>query len=348
MMTPGSDRQGHGRRPNLRQVAERVGVSAMTVSRALRDSPRVAPRLKARIQKVATELGYVPDPEVARLMSHLRLRNKAALTSCIAAISSIPEETEPPHLRKVRESARQRAEELGYRLEVFRVGSPQLHNRQLERTLINRGIEGVLLLQMVAPTAVDRLLNWDRFAATIATPSVLSPEFPRVGANHPNNARLLCTQLGKQGCARLGFVGTPTFCLRTQDAFPAAAAWHALRQGKDPVPPLLFDEEGTLRKKFRGWLRRHRPDAVIAYTENVLPLLLEELRDLPGPPLRLACTSVQGARPQVGGIDERHELIGTMAIDTLAGLLLRNEHTLLHTHASTLVEGCWVDGVAPV
>jgi LacI family transcriptional regulator len=333
----------HARRPNLRQVAERVGVSAMTVSRALRDSPRVATALKARIHKVATELGYVPDPEVARLMSHLRQRNKASLNACIAALTSINEEREPPPLRKVRESARQRAEELGYRLEVFRVSSPQLHNRQLERTLVSRGIEGVLLLQMINPISVDRLLNWDRFAAVVATPSVLTPEFPRVGVNHPHNARLLCAHLAQRGCRRIGFVGTRTFCLRTQDAFPAAAAWHALRQAKDPVPPLLFEEDAGLRQKLRAWLRRHKPDAVIAYAETMLPLLLQELQAGPGPQPQVACTSLHSSPRLAPGIDERHELIGTKAIDTLAGLLARNEHTLRPTHASTLIEGCWVD-----
>jgi DNA-binding LacI/PurR family transcriptional regulator len=42
----------------MADLAERLGVSAITVSRALRDSPSVTPETRARIQAAAQELGY--------------------------------------------------------------------------------------------------------------------------------------------------------------------------------------------------------------------------------------------------------------------------------------------------
>ena len=45
----------------LKDIAQRAGLSTMTVSKALRDQPDVSPTTKARIKLLAQQLGYVPD-----------------------------------------------------------------------------------------------------------------------------------------------------------------------------------------------------------------------------------------------------------------------------------------------
>ncbi len=45
----------------LVDIAKRVGVSVMTVSKALRDQPDVSAATKTRIKQIAKEMGYVPD-----------------------------------------------------------------------------------------------------------------------------------------------------------------------------------------------------------------------------------------------------------------------------------------------
>lgn len=59
-MGPG---QGRNRRERvkLRDVAKRVGVSAITVSRALRNPEKVSPELRATILRTIEQMGYVPD-----------------------------------------------------------------------------------------------------------------------------------------------------------------------------------------------------------------------------------------------------------------------------------------------
>src|SRR5580692_4026836 len=63
-------------RPSMRDIAELAGVSAMTVSKALRNSPKIARRTRERILKIAGRVGYRPDPELTKLMNHLRSRTK--------------------------------------------------------------------------------------------------------------------------------------------------------------------------------------------------------------------------------------------------------------------------------
>ncbi|MBO0904671.1 LacI family DNA-binding transcriptional regulator [Jiella sonneratiae] len=56
-------------RVTLSHVAQRAGVSAMTVSRALRSPDKVSPALLRRIEKIVAELGYVPNPAARALAS---------------------------------------------------------------------------------------------------------------------------------------------------------------------------------------------------------------------------------------------------------------------------------------
>jgi len=53
----------------MSDVAERVGVSAMTVSRALRDDASIAPDTRARIMQAVEEVGYVLDQSARSLVS---------------------------------------------------------------------------------------------------------------------------------------------------------------------------------------------------------------------------------------------------------------------------------------
>lgn len=56
-------------RVTLQDVAAHIGVSAMTVSRALRGGARVDPQLLQSIREAAQQMGYVPDPAARALAS---------------------------------------------------------------------------------------------------------------------------------------------------------------------------------------------------------------------------------------------------------------------------------------
>ncbi len=61
-------RRGGGR-PTIADVARLAGVSAITVSRALREPDRVSEDLRRQIGAAVAELGYVPDPNARALAS---------------------------------------------------------------------------------------------------------------------------------------------------------------------------------------------------------------------------------------------------------------------------------------
>ncbi|WP_049580031.1 LacI family DNA-binding transcriptional regulator [Streptomyces sp. SBT349] len=69
--TPGNG-GGRGRRARvtLRRIAEEVGTSQSTASRALAGHGYVAPEVKARVEEAAARLGYVPDISARTLKGH--------------------------------------------------------------------------------------------------------------------------------------------------------------------------------------------------------------------------------------------------------------------------------------
>lgn len=68
----------------LADIAERCGVSKMTVSRALRDPFRHSPELTAQIRKAAQELGYDPDSNHGAQQLAMRKYGQGVLNRMIA------------------------------------------------------------------------------------------------------------------------------------------------------------------------------------------------------------------------------------------------------------------------
>lgn len=56
-----------GAKPTLRTIAELTGLAVTTVSRALANAPQLSQETRARVRKVADEIGYLPDRAALRL-----------------------------------------------------------------------------------------------------------------------------------------------------------------------------------------------------------------------------------------------------------------------------------------
>jgi LacI family transcriptional regulator len=66
------------KRVSIAHVAERAGVSAMTVSRVLRGEPTVKPETRAKVVEIMREMGYVPSAAAQSLRSKNHLTQSGA------------------------------------------------------------------------------------------------------------------------------------------------------------------------------------------------------------------------------------------------------------------------------
>ena len=329
-------------RPSLRAIAQAAGVSAMTVSRALRNHPNLAALTKARVQKIARDLGYRPDPLVAKLMHHLRSRRKPAFQSSLCAVTNVPLDALRAFSRGVVAAARRRAEARGYAFQLAHFDSTPRTPGTLQRILRSRGVEGVLLLPMLRADQFGSLFDWRDFSVVAATTSTLAPEVHRVTPNHFRNMQLLCAELAARGYRRVGVVLPDEYAQRVHHAFNAAALWHAVWQGTDLVAPLIHP--GPRPVRLRAWYEREQPDAIVGSSPENCRWLAHALGlRIPGR-IAFAATHVSRGETCFSGLDERPGDIGVTAVDLLAAMIHRGEKGLPEVPMTTELLGRWVRG----
>ena len=107
----------------LKDIAEKAGVSVMTVSKALRDAKDISVKTKARIRQLALEMGYVPDA----MAQSLRTRSTRLLGVLIAS------STNPIFSRTL-----MALEEWGFQLGYEILVSHSLNQPDREETCIRR------------------------------------------------------------------------------------------------------------------------------------------------------------------------------------------------------------------
>jgi LacI family transcriptional regulator len=121
-------------------VARLAGVSQPTVSRALRDNPKVSEETKQRVRRAAKALGYVPS-ETGRALSSGRTRRIGLLLTDLDN-QFYPHVIAPMH---------HELESLGYQLVLQTEASD---TGQVTERLLANGLDGVLL----ATTTLDSVL----------------------------------------------------------------------------------------------------------------------------------------------------------------------------------------------
>lgn len=330
-------------RPTTRMIAERLGISRAAVSMALRGNLRLSAALREKVAKAAEELGYRPDPEMGRLMQHLRLRNKPRFRSTIVGLTSIPEGQEHPYNRLLIEGARKRADALGYLFDVIRFSPTRGRNPSLQRILVSRGIEGLVLLPMGVSFGFDALLDWDRFSVVSATRSVLTPEFPRVLPNHFRNTLIVCEELERLGYRRLGLISPKYFDVLISPGLMAGVVWQSELGRTSRVAPLLIDGETPREEDILAWYRRESPDAIIVRGTVDAEIVTRTLPQAKRGAIGLAVTNLEGSRAY-SGIQVHPEAIGAVAVDSLHLRLLSFQRGTSGVSLETLVLGSWFAG----
>jgi DNA-binding LacI/PurR family transcriptional regulator len=331
----------------IRTIAKAAGVSPMTVSLALRDHPSAALATRIHVKRIANKLGYRPDPTISRLMTHLRTQRTHRLQAAMCCLSTFADLATQPYVHAIFQGAKQRAEQLGYSLDLLLVGGNSATPARTERILRARGVQGLVLLPMAASGEFHGVLHWEQFSIVSSTLSVTAPAFHRVIPNAFDNVLRLCRELTTRGRRRIGLVTTRKQDSRVAHRFTAAMAWHNRYACAQPIDPLVLDE--PLGEKFPAWFRAANPDAIIGHSDAELVQIERMLRPSARRQVMLVSTSMveTGQRSNFAGIDERPAEIGCAATDLLAGLIQHGDRGLPLIPRVTMIDGAFVEAQAP-
>jgi len=311
----------------------------MTVSLALRNHPSLPAHTRERIQRLAQDQGYRPDPVLTHLMQHLRNQRAPIPTGNLTALTTL----DAGFVRRLLAGARARAAHLGYDLDLINIAPYLRRNSTLTRILRARGIAGVLLAPTIDPISYRRLLDWTQFATVAMTYSVVEPRLHRVVTHHFDNAVRTFDLLAARGYRRPALAMTTDMEFRANHSYSAAYYRAAQLQGIRPAPMLLVDRHGPA--DIRAWFRRYRPDAVVvANAHQVRDYLFPALGERGCAAVAFVCLDYE---PDVGisGMDQSFEIIGSHAVDLVVGQIHRNERGLPENPTVSMVEGRWVDVV---
>ncbi len=335
------------KRATLRSLAAEAGVSAMTVSLALRNRPEISAAVRRRLQRLAEARGYQADPIVTRLMHRLRAHGPQRFRSVVCGLAAHwPRELRirGHYLERLHAGLSAQAAHLGYGFELINADEYPTP-RRLTQVLSSRGIEGIVVLPLREPGSLADRLDWSGFATVSVASSLLAPAFHHVTPHHFDNMLRACTALRAEGCRRIGLAISRNWDARVHHRWTGGIAWQNQFGGTEPIAPLLSTAPGLLldADEFSAWLRREKPDAVISDTWD--PALLAATVERLPPHRRPRIVSLNYPGPGAScGIDQRAEEIGRTAINILAALLARGERGIPDSAHATLVEGRWQPG----
>jgi LacI family transcriptional regulator len=176
----------------IRDIAAAAGLGRTAVSLALRNHSSIPPQTRQRVQQVAEELGYRPNPLISALMMHKRAASAMPQHLPIALVTQFQKPSPWEYgwvLPELHQGLADRAVMRGYRLEEFWTRSPGMSMRRLSKILQQRGIPGVVVCPL--PVAHGHLsLDWANFAAISIGYTLVRPALHRVIGHHVHGVQV--------------------------------------------------------------------------------------------------------------------------------------------------------------
>lgn len=339
--------------PNQKNIAEALGITQATVSRALRGDRRISAGIRKKVNETAKRIGYHPNAYLTVLMSNIRngrtLSDKGVIGLLIEARSQ-EEWHRVESYRTFHRGVLQRAGELGFHIESFFLNKPGMGAAKIDRILYARGITGIIL---APPYHGNRTLkiHWDRYAAVGVGSGWEQQELNRVAYDSLYNFTLAFNELRGLGYRRIGTVLGNTFI----DGNRHGVKWYtAYLDCQNSLPeneriPALVEKKGfsveddrILENEFREWFLKWKPDAVLTMVGRERKWLDAMNLEIPKD-VGLACLA-QSADPHCAQIDEKGEIIGSTALELVAAQIARNEFGPPAHPKATMIEGRWVPG----
>ena len=188
----------------LKQIAEEVGVSVNTVSRAINDKPDVSKETRQKVLEAAKRLGYVPN------RSALSLRKQKT-----HIVGVIIEDNANPFWAEVLRGIESAAKSHGYH--VILVNTSREYQNEVEgiKMLLERRVDGLL----IAPNQekyddIYQLIEMENIPFVIMGRHIKEFEklnIPMIYSNEVKGGYMATQYLIKRGCRRIAFIGAQPY-----------------------------------------------------------------------------------------------------------------------------------------
>lgn len=332
-------------RVTIRDIAERAGVSKSTVAYALKGSPQCAEKTRERIRCLAKEMGYLANPLVAAHFANVRRSNSKS--GYLATLAYLSDRSKKEMLAKefshagAFEGALERANELGYHLELFHYGDPKLSWDRLKQILKSRSIHGVI----IGPHRDSKVrldMAWDCFSTVLIGDSIEYPNYDCVGFDHLGNMEMLFARLKECGSRRVGLALSTFIDRRVRFQFRSAFEFFQDECEKSVRVP-VFVTKCWERKSFLKWYCEYTPDVIVTVYDDVRKWLASIGKKVPQD-VSIVTPVIMSDSPQYSGMHLSLRSLGRLAVDTVGAQLFRNERGIPKSRRVCLETGDMREG----
>lgn len=248
----------------LKDIAERVGVSIMTVSKALRDEPDVSASTKTRIKSVAEQMGYVPDSTA----QGLRTRTTKSFGVVISATTN-------PIFSRTLFAIEERAHELGYDLLLAQTLNIPEREEVCIRRLLSRRVDGLFISPVYRMEPEARIYQELRARQTpvvlLGPPAPFCSGFVSMQVEELAASYLVTQHLLKLGHQKIAFLTGPPAAPWARERFEGYR--RALREtGMEVDDRRVFQAGSTIEDGIKAALQmaNEKPDATAIQAVNDL------------------------------------------------------------------------------
>ncbi|CAN7333327.1 LacI family DNA-binding transcriptional regulator [Acidovorax sp. LjRoot129] len=214
----------------LRQVAERAGVSMITVSRAINTPHQVSERTRVRVQEAVSSMGYVPN----LIAGGLRSARSHVVTALVPTLTG-------PLFGEMVQALTDALELRGFQVMLGQVGYAHSREDELLRAIVGRRPDGIVVTGIMHSPEGRRMLMASGIPVVETWDFTDTPIDMLVGLRHEELGAGVCEHLFAKGRRRLALLsGGDERAARRARGFEAAAVrlgLHkpAVRLGKSPT-----------------------------------------------------------------------------------------------------------------
>lgn len=332
----------------LRDIAQEMGTSIMTISLALRNSPRISKTKRKQIQELAEKKGYRLNAMASALAYQ---RDRQIHHPIQAEIAWINRWKDPKKLyffgefRSYWNGAYQAAEKMGFLLREFIIDE-KLPVSILPQVLKRHRVQGLLIPPHGPTSECDP--EWSDFPfeeyPVVRLGYTVYPPLHLVASNHLHHGLMAFKKIKARGYRRIAYISSyadktlfKAGFLMAQTDLPPEERLPML------VLPARNQSHPSVLQELKVWMDTHKPDAVLSDLA-ILKDMLDSIGYSVPEKVGLAALSVLDGNASAG-IFQNSEEIGRAAIETLVTLIKSHDQKgIPAVHREILIKGEWGDG----
>lgn len=309
-------------RVSLKDLAAQLGVSIATVSRALRNSHEVGEELRAKVQKLAKELNYRPNPFAQSLRSEAPKVIGVVVPNLVTHYYSA-----------VLDGIEDYASKEGYSVIAINSHEDYLKEERAIDNFINMHVEGIIacLSQDTVDYSHFEEIHKMGIPLVFFARTCLPELFSQVVANGAEAAEQATLHLIDTGSKRVAFLGGPNhldMVRRRKHGYLEALKQRQLPIDRDIIICDKIDFECSREAALKILSSDNRPDAILAFNDIITYAAFDAIKTLglriPEDVAIIGFTDTDASAfvtPKLSSIEDQSHKTGAVACELLMRII---------------------------